>query len=395
MDRFSRLLSMSSRDSHIIEIGAGYSPVAPKAAGWNTHVVDHADQATLRAKYAAANVDGNAIEEVDTIWRDGPLHEAVAASLHGRFDTMIASHVIEHMPDFVGFLASAAQLLTPDGVIVAALPDKRYCFDCFRPATTTGDILEAHRAQRTRHSLQTAWGHLAYSVTVDGNLAWGPWRVGHPRFSVPFEMLAQFVASFRNDASSPYTDYHAWQFTPAVFELIMLELGQLGVIDWRIDQITETENFEFFVFLRRGVESEEHPDVLQNRRIGLLRRHLVELQQQIEMSLSDEERGISKSAAEQTESGASGLAMVGLHELADRHYDEPTSQLPTTQPAAAREDVQALFGELATIATTVQQNSGRLAEVEAVLGRITRAIGPLRSVYRLLRPWRWSRPTLR
>jgi SAM-dependent methyltransferase len=308
MDRFDRLLSMTSRRSRIVEIGAGYSPVAPKAAGWNTHVVDHADRETLRAKYAAANVDGNAIEQVDTIWRDGPLHEAVAASLHGRFDTLIASHVIEHMPDFVGFLTSAAHLLTTDGVIAAALPDKRYCFDCFRPATTTGDILEAHAAQRTRHSLRTAWDHTAYAVTVDGQMGWGPWPVGQPRFFDQFDVAAKLAGDFQNDTSLPYRDYHAWQFTPAIFELVMLELGQLGVIDWRIDQITETENLEFFAFLRRGVDSSESPNALQDRRMRLLRQHLVELQQQIEMSFPRDALRTRKSATPSPEMGLNALA---------------------------------------------------------------------------------------
>jgi SAM-dependent methyltransferase len=340
MDRFSRLLSMSTRKSRIVEIGAGYSPVAPKAAGWNTHVVDHADRETLRAKYAAANVDCNAIEEVDSIWRDGPLHKAVPASLHGRFDTLIASHVIEHLPDLVGFLGSAARLLTTDGVIAAALPDKRYCFDCFRPATTTGDILEAHAAQRTRHSLRTAWDNTAYAVTMDGQMAWGPWRIGQPRFFDQFAVSARLAAEFQNDASLPYRDYHAWQFTPAIFELVMLELGQLGVIDWRISEITETENLEFFVFLRRGVDDLGNPDALQDRRMRLLRQHLVELQQQIAMSLPEEPLEIHQASGEQTMSAGSSPGM-GLNALADL-YDTNDG---TRKPRSYFDEYQRIFGD--------------------------------------------------
>jgi SAM-dependent methyltransferase len=303
-------------------------------------VVDHADRETLRAKCAAANIDGDAFEEVDTVWRDGPLHEAVAASLHGRFDTMIASHVIQHVPDFVGFLASAAHLLTHDGVIAAALPDKRYCFDCFRPATTTGDVLEAHAAQRTRHSFRTAWGHAAYAVSADGQLGWGPWRVGRPKFVNSFEVSARLAAGFQSDPSLSYTDYHAWQFTPAVFELVMLELGQLGLIDWRIYQITETENFEFFVFLRRGVGRVESPDALQARRMQLLRQHLVELHQQIEISLSDEERGIAKPTPESAPSCSADLE-IGLDALAERYYTDDG----TRKPASYLAEYQRIFGD--------------------------------------------------
>ena len=53
MDRNTLLLGDATRDSRIIEIGPSHAPIAPKRAGWNSFVVDHADQAELRAKYRA------------------------------------------------------------------------------------------------------------------------------------------------------------------------------------------------------------------------------------------------------------------------------------------------------------------------------------------------------
>src|SRR5208283_2921376 len=160
----SRLLGTADRAQQIVEIGAGYCPVAPKSGGWNTHVVDHASRDELRTKYAAAAVDRQAIEEVDTVWHDGALHEAVPAALVGHVDRIIASHVLEHIPDLIGFFDSAARLSSPDGALSIALPDRRYCFDCFKPWTTTGDVLEAHRRRPSRHSLKTAFDHVAYSA---------------------------------------------------------------------------------------------------------------------------------------------------------------------------------------------------------------------------------------
>lgn len=270
LDRTARLLSMSTRQSRIIEVGAGYNPIAPKSDGWLTHVVDHADQATLREKYAGANVDVNRIESVDTVWHDGPLDQAVAPEWIGRFDTMIASHVLEHMPDMITFLRSAERLLRPDGVIALALPDRRFCFDCLKPATTTGDILEAHRVGRVRHGVRTVWAHMAYSTGLDGGLAWNSHATGAPRFLDTFGSAHAMVTALKDDPSAPYVDFHCWYLTPASFALIMLELSQMGMIDWRLESVSPTEGFEFFAFLRRGGTRIADTESLQERRMQLM-----------------------------------------------------------------------------------------------------------------------------
>lgn len=274
---------MSTRQSLIIEVGAGYNPVAPKSDGWRAHVVDHADQVTLREKYATAGVDVNRIEAVDTVWRDGPLDQAVAPEWLGRFDTMIASHVLEHMPDMIGFLRAAERLLRPDGVIALALPDRRFCFDCLKPATTTGDILEAHRARRVRHGDRTVWAHMAYSAGIDGALGWNSATQGALRFQETLGTAHAVLNEWSDDPSAPYVDFHSWYLTPAGFSLIMLELSQVGMVDWRIDSVSLTEGFEFFVFLRRGRARIEDPDALQERRMQLIRDQFLEQRLLIDM----------------------------------------------------------------------------------------------------------------
>jgi hypothetical protein len=281
MRREKRLLNGANRSTRILEIGPGYNPIASKRAGWNTHVIDHASREELRRKYAGAPVDLEAFEEVDTIWSDGPLHEAVAAELHGTFDLLIASHVIEHVPDFVGFLSSAAVLLKPDGVVSLAVPDRRYCFDYFKPPSSTGDVLEAYVSRRTRHSIRSLWNHTAYAITMNGSGAWGQHAVSEPRFIASFEDATAVQRTARNDPDE-YTDCHAWQFTPAAFRLVMLELAQLGLIDWRIANLTGPEGCEFLTILQRGAERVADPDELQRRRMALLRDQLTELREQVD-----------------------------------------------------------------------------------------------------------------
>jgi hypothetical protein len=325
MDRKTRLLSTSDRSSRIVEIGPCYNPVAPKADGWNTHVVDCADRETLRAKYADAAVDMDAIEDVDTIWQEGPLEDVVPADLRGQFDTLIASHVIEHTPDLAGFLLSAQRLVTPAASVALAIPDQRFCFDCFRPSSSTGDVLQAHAAQRTRHTRRTAWDQVAYAATIDGALAWTDQTTGKPAFIDSFAAAASLQSRFQDTAPAPYVDYHAWQFTPAGFALVILELGLLGITDWRIESLHGPEGFEFFAFLRRGAETFPDAGALQARRMALL------LQQTKERSCAGRIIGVGpEPAAGGTGAAATGAADDGseLDAIAARYYVNDNTRKP-------------------------------------------------------------------
>ena len=378
MDRFARLLSTSTRSSRILEVGAGYAPIAPRSAGWNTFIIDHASQDDLRTKYAALGVDLNSIEKVDFIWQGGPLHETVPRDQHGSFDTLIASHVIEHIPDFAGFLISARHLLKPDGVIAFAVPDRRYCFDYFKPFTTTGDILEAHAARRDRHSLRTIWNHHAYAIDMDGIGAWGQAPAHRISSMGGFHEAQDALAVFSDRLDSPYVDCHTWIFTPANFELAVLELGQLEVIDWRLDELYGPEGCEFFTFLRRGREPKISAQALDARRIQLMRRQLLETKEQIDWAIAGGALSIGEPA------GAHG------HEVQAKMIQQLDALANKVQMGEARlAESEANIGQqLAGLTTDGQAQGARLAALEHVVGRIGEALRPLRFFARLVRPSR-------
>ncbi len=284
MDRFTRLRAGATHTTRILEVGPSHAPIAARADGWRSETVDHTDTESLRTKYAAMGVSTARIEEVDHVWQGGRLDECIPADRHGAYDLLIASHVVEHLPDLVGLLASAEKLLAAGGAISLAVPDKRYCFDFFKPLTTTGDLLAANAATRTPggsiHSRRTAWNHLAYSVTLDNTIAWGQHPVANPRFIHNFQDAEQAMRAWRDDGSQPYADYHAWQFTPSSFALIILELGMIGAIDWHIESQSPAEGCEFFVLLRRGAEKLD-ANALPLRRMDLLRGTMRELADQL------------------------------------------------------------------------------------------------------------------
>jgi SAM-dependent methyltransferase len=275
MDRLEKLLFGIERSARILEVGPSHNPVAPKAAGWHSFVLDHATQDGLKEKYRDHYVRNERIEPVDFVWTGGPIHDVVPAGQHGTFDVCIASHVLEHLPDPIGFFRSLRRLLTTDGVVSLAIPDKRFCFDYFRPLTLSPAWIDAFERKSTRHSPRTVFESAAYQMNNGDHYAWGQFDKLQIHLRGELEPAKKGADSAGQSDSEPYVDCHAWCFTPSSFELLILELGALGLIGFRIAKLFPTDGCEFIVSLCKG-----HPEdevAIQPRRLELLKAMVDEL----------------------------------------------------------------------------------------------------------------------
>lgn len=96
------VLELVDKKGKGLEIGPSYNPLAPKTAGWNVEVVDHLDAEGIRKKNAVWNVDTSKIEHVDHVLTNKSLSETIRKT--NEYDFIIASNVIEHTTDMIGFL---------------------------------------------------------------------------------------------------------------------------------------------------------------------------------------------------------------------------------------------------------------------------------------------------
>ncbi len=281
-DRAAELLKGVSRKSKILELGPSVSPMAPRSAGWDVTVVDHATQEELIAKYRSdPNVTIANIEKVDYVWHNGPLHELVPADQLGTYDVLIASHVIEHLPDPIGFMASAQKLLHPErGMLALAVPDKRWCFDYLKQVSSTGQFLAAHRLGAQRHGPATRFDHSAYIAFDNGRGGWGREHLTGLKLADTLDAAYRQFEDWTADPSAPYVDCHAWHFTPSSFALLVLEASAVGLIDWRVDWLLPRSGVEFFARLVRGRETFASPVVRDAKRQELLKQILLELREQ-------------------------------------------------------------------------------------------------------------------
>ena len=101
--------------------------------------------------------------------------EAVIDALGGDapIDFVIASHVIEHIPDPVGWLAQIGEILTDRGLLVLVVPDRRFTFDVNRPETTAAELIDTMLRGCQTPTFQQTFSHEAGFVgTVDALAVW-------------------------------------------------------------------------------------------------------------------------------------------------------------------------------------------------------------------------------
>lgn len=251
VDRTQIILRDIDRSGLGLEIGPSHNPIAPRSGGFNVEVVDHLDRQGLLAKYAGHPVDLGRIEEVDHVWQGQPLSELIGAT--GKYDWIIASHVIEHVPDLAGFLAECALLLRQGGTLSLAVPDKRFCFDNLSPLSSTGDVLQARLEGRRKHPPGLVFDHFASAAALGGDITWREGSSGKMTALHTLEQAIQLYA-LAQDSGSDYIDIHAWRFTPSSFRLLVGDLCRLGVMNLGIHRWVDTVGFEFFVSMRHVQE---------------------------------------------------------------------------------------------------------------------------------------------
>ena len=136
------------RDSHGLEIGPSYRPTFPKAQGWQVLVVDHCDTAELVAKFRAdPNVPSFMIDQIEPVdlVSSGATYSDIPGTPYN-LDFVVACHVIEHTMDLIGFFNGMSDIVRLDGLLMLAIPSAHLSFDFYRPLSTLGDVIMAHRA---------------------------------------------------------------------------------------------------------------------------------------------------------------------------------------------------------------------------------------------------------
>ncbi len=207
----------------------------------------------------------------------------------GTFSYIIANHVLEHVPNLIEWLSELAGMLSPDGILCLALPDRKYTFDKFRPATTLSHILSDFYEHTERissdHFLEAEvyydLGFLGQPMIVSNRLDRARLEsmleqgahIGYHCHVFQSETVLETI--FRPLFWMRYADFEILDFVPATLECG----GEMLLVLKKIHQAADRGSIDSVSFYRSdaGVDSD-----VQKALLGSLREQTTRLQAQLE-----------------------------------------------------------------------------------------------------------------
>ncbi|CAG1771071.1 putative S-adenosylmethionine-dependent methyltransferase [uncultured bacterium] len=123
-----------------IEIGAGHNPVQVDPS-CDVKYVDKLSSKEFRDAFP--ELPDPRITEADII--ADVAKDGLRVIADSSVDFIIASHILEHLPDPLGFLKECYRVLRNEGVIYLAIPDKNFTFDKDRERTKLEHIIKDFR----------------------------------------------------------------------------------------------------------------------------------------------------------------------------------------------------------------------------------------------------------
>lgn len=266
MDRNEFVYRDIDKSTKILEFAPYFNPLFPKSEGYQTEIVDafEKDELLNRASEDPNIDDYSKIENVDYV-----CHNEYARHIGklSAYDLIVASHMIEHVIDIVGFLEDCSKLLKDDGIIRLIIPDRRNTFDYFRDTVSTRLAIDTHLYYRgdfhtfgtlMENRLRTCRAYPGSSFIPNSSFIYDDMLFLENRdFLKKRESLIDKIDRY----SSKYIDTHSWCITPKTFEILIYELNLLGFIDLVVSVISSNRHsMEFYVDLRKGEIKEDDPD---------------------------------------------------------------------------------------------------------------------------------------
>jgi predicted SAM-dependent methyltransferase len=209
----------------------------------------------------------NDIVETDFICGENKLSELVDEK---QYDYVIASHIIEHVPDMLGWLKEIGEVLKDNGILSLAIPDKRYTFDYLRDLSTPGMLIEAYLVNRRRSGPREAFDFAYSARTVDVVSAW--------EGSIEETTLKPFTDlkdafNIAKYCLENYKDLHVNVFTPSSFFDLIEVASRLELLDFSIVDFYDTPRYtaEFFISMERVPRYMIKQEILDLQLTGLER----------------------------------------------------------------------------------------------------------------------------
>ncbi|ESY69790.1 MULTISPECIES: class I SAM-dependent methyltransferase [Mesorhizobium] len=247
--RTKRITSALNLAGKGIEYGPLHAALLRKP-NYDVSYVDHADRASLAQHYANdPSVDVSLIPEIDIVTGGKLVSEFLPKE---SIDYIVASHVMEHVPDLLGWLESNLYVLKPGGRIAVAFPDKRYCFDLKRKSSMISDLVAAYLEKRTKPSFQQVCDHFWNVSKANPVDCWnGNITAENAEYMMDRDSIIEILEDMRK--RDEYIDSHCWVFADFEFMDRMNSIRGImkGIFEIMSFYPTQPNTLEFYVTIEK------------------------------------------------------------------------------------------------------------------------------------------------
>ncbi|WAP69932.1 class I SAM-dependent methyltransferase [Jiella pelagia] len=195
----------------ILEFGAFASPTFEPGEG----SVFYADRlSTEELKTSVKDADKrDAIVDVNFI-----VAPDFSTPIGRKFDLVIANHVVEHVPDLLGWLNNVGKILNDGGKVFLTVPHKGYTFDILRQPTLARELIDNYEVKRQQPSLSSIVDAAFFRRDIKfGSDVWSG-KAESIIAKAPSLNAADYAANVRKRlAAGDYIDAHCNVFTEESF----------------------------------------------------------------------------------------------------------------------------------------------------------------------------------
>jgi len=257
-----------NKESRILEIGPLNRPVVTRTDFPNVFYCDIRSTEDIKKLYTSNSyleltgtvVNIETIVDVDFVINDS--YKAIFKDIE-KFDFVIVSHVLEHMPDIINFLIDINHVLKPNGKIIVIQPDKNFSFDFYRESASFRDAYNVY--QKKNNSYLSSDFYFNVVCQNHPNVFWNK----NIQNDIPVVSLTDALNKERLLKTSSFEDVHYWPFTDYSFLKFLYDLKRAHIVNYMVTDFIETQynEQEFFVLLETSKSNTEAFSQLEKKQL--------------------------------------------------------------------------------------------------------------------------------
>jgi SAM-dependent methyltransferase len=252
-----------------LEFGPLSKPLVLKSEG-DIRYVDAKSIGELRRWLpSSGSYKGEDYVEIDYVWDGGDFRKVVGPDI--AFDYAIGSHVIEQVPNMIGWVNDIVSVLADDGILSLAIPNKRYSLDIQRQETGCAQVIDDWMRGLGQPSAAHVFDHYSGVARVERDEYLALWRGDIDPSTIPrYHSDAEALdLATKAHASGQYTNCQTYVFTPQSFLRMCGTLIGLGIWRLRILEFYDTEQGgqEFIALLQKPPAGESNVAIRAEGRV--------------------------------------------------------------------------------------------------------------------------------